>query len=72
MRKDRREYSRADNARRRRRMVPVYDPRLARVGERWHWDGEPVTHPVPRNSALSFALAQVIKAEVTGAVYHYD
>ena len=72
MRKDRREYSRVDSARRRRRMVPVYDPRLAKVGEDWYWNGQPVARPVPPNSPLSFAIAQEVKAEVKATVYHYD
>ena len=66
------EAKRADNARRFRRMSLVYDPRLTRVGEDWHWDGEPVARPIPRNSPLSFAIAQEVKAEVTGTVYHYE
>ena len=65
------EQKRAASARQRRVMVPEHDPRLTKLGDKWYWDGEPVSCPVPKNSALSFAIAQEVKAEVKTHVRHY-
>ena len=41
-------------------MLPAHDQhsRLTSHGSLWLWDNQPVPYPVPRNSAVSLAIAQ--------------